>query len=73
MIAVQPPLLFRGIGAKRAFQRVGNFIACAMKLKGQKYGIDEWDFFIIPTNDIEQQLNSVDCGRVCGKMGAAYC
>ena len=54
--------LFRGIGARRAFQRVGNFIACAMKLKGQKYGIDEWDFFIIPTNDIEQQLNSVDCG-----------
>ena len=33
-----------------------------MKLNGQKYGIDEWDFFIIPTNDIEQQLNSVDCG-----------
>ena len=54
--------LFRGIGARRAFQRVGNFIACAMKLKGQKYGIDEWDFFIIPTNDIEQQLSSVDCG-----------
>lgn len=54
--------LFRGIGARRAFQRVGNFIACAMKLKGQKYGIKEWDFFTIPTNDIEQQLNSVDCG-----------
>ena len=54
--------LFRGIGARRAFECVGNFIACATQLKGQKYGVDEWDFFTIPTNDIEQQLNSVDCG-----------
>ena len=48
--------LFRGIGARTAFQHVDNFIACAMKLKGQKYGFDEWDFFTLPTNDIEQQL-----------------
>ena len=47
--------LFRGIGARKAFQCVGNFIACAMQLKGQEYGVDEWDFFTIPTNDIEQQ------------------
>ena len=70
LVAVYPAIkrmvyldsLFQGIGAKRAFQRVGNFIACAMKLQGQKYSIDEWDFFAIPANDIEQQLNSVDCG-----------
>ena len=54
--------LFRGIGARRAFECVGNFIVCAMQLKGQKYGVDEYDFFTISTNDIEQQLNSVDCG-----------
>lgn len=54
--------LFRGMGARRAFECVGNFIACAIQLNGQKYGVDEWDFFTIPTNDIEQQLNSVDCG-----------
>lgn len=54
--------LFQGIGAKRAFQCVGNFIQCAMKLRGENYEVKEWDFFIIPSNDIEQQLNSVDCG-----------
>ncbi|XP_028412191.1 uncharacterized protein LOC114535014 [Dendronephthya gigantea] len=70
LVAVYPAIkrmvyldsLFQGIGAKRAFQRVGNFIECAMKLQGQKYSVDEWDFFAIPANDVEQQLNSVDCG-----------
>ena len=54
--------LFRGIGAQRAFRRLGNFLDCAMRLRGEVYRQEQWEFFIIPTNDIAQQLNSVDCG-----------
>ena len=60
--------LFRGIGARSAFQGVENFIACAMKLKERTHSIKEWDFFIIPTIDIEQQLNLVDCGGLVVKL-----
>ena len=54
--------LFRGIGAQRAFNRLGNFLNCAMRLRGEVYKAEQWQFFIIPENDIAQQLNSVDCG-----------
>lgn len=31
--------LFRGIAAKRAFENLGNFLFCAMKLRGEVYGV----------------------------------
>ncbi len=54
--------LFHGVGAERAFKQLGNFLDCAMKLRGEIYRAEEWQFFISPENDIAQQLNSVDCG-----------
>ena len=59
--------LFRGIGTKRAFENLGNFLFCAIKLRGEVYGVEEWQFIIIPANDIAQQLNSVDCGVFVAK------
>ena len=59
--------LFHGVGAERAFKHLGNFLDCAMKLRGEIYRAEEWQFFISPENDIAQQLNSVDCGVFVAK------
>ena len=51
--------LFKGSAAETAFSRCCNFLTCATE-----EGIDwsEWQFLIIPEEQIPQQLNLYDCG-----------
>ena len=59
--------LYNGAGAKMAFTRLNNFLTCSASLKGQTWNLHKWRYFAIPSSDIEQQINSDDCGVFVAK------
>ena len=54
--------LHEGAGAKMAFPRVNNFLTCCASINGiNAWTLKNWRYFVIPSCDIAQQLNSDDC------------
>ena len=54
--------LFNGVGAQTAFTRFAYFLECAFVSQSKVLDWKEWQYYIIPSTEIEQQTNSVDCG-----------
>ena len=54
--------LFNGVGAQTAFTRFAYFLECVFVSQSKVLDWKEWQYYIIPSTEIEQQTNSVDCG-----------
>ena len=54
--------LFSGVGAQTAFTRFANFLECVFVSQSKQLHCKEWQCFIIPSTEIEQQSTAVDCG-----------
>ena len=60
--------LYDGAGAQMAFSRVNNFLTCCASINGiNTWTLQNWKYFVIPSSDIAQQLNSDDCGVFVAK------
>jgi len=54
--------LYNGVGALTAFTRFTNFLECVFVSQSKVIDWKEWQYYVIPSTEIEQQSNSVDCG-----------
>ena len=60
--------LYDGAGAQMAFSRVNNFLTCCASINGiNTWTLQNWKYFVLPSSDIVQQLNSDDCGVFVAK------
>ena len=59
--------LYNGAGAKMAFTQINNFLTCSASITRRNWSMQNWEYFVIPSSDIAQQLNSVDCGVFVAK------
>ena len=59
--------LYNGAGAKMAFSRMNNFLMSSASITERNLNMHEWNYFVIPSSEIAQQLNSDDCGVFVAK------
>ena len=59
--------LYNGAGAKMAFTQINNFLTCSASITRRNWSMQNWEYFVIPSSDIAQHLNSVDCGVFVAK------
>ena len=59
--------LYNGAGAKMAFSRINNFLTCSASITARSWNFHNWEYFVIPSSEIAQQVNSDDCGVFVAK------